>query len=97
MSGRGTLRINARASKAKPPRGSGLASIRADFGDRTAPAVTNRSRLNVRHRFGSRKVTMRVTATDKAGNRTVVTYRVSGGRATLVRAKAPVPGATPAP
>jgi hypothetical protein len=97
VSGRGTLRIDARATKAKPPRGSGLASIKVDFGDRTAPAVTNTSRLNVRHRFGSRKATMKVTATDRAGNTTVVTYRVSGGRATLVRTKAPAPGATPAP
>jgi hypothetical protein len=97
VSGRGTLSISARATKAKPPRGSGLASIKVDFGDRTAPAVTNSSRLSVRHRFGSRKATMKVTATDKAGNTTVVTYRVSGGRAKLVPVKAPVPGATPAP
>ena len=97
VSGRGTLRIDARATKAQPPGGSGLASIRVDFGDRTAPAVTNSSRLAVRHRFGSRKATMKVTATDKAGNTTVVSYRVSGGRATPIRSKAPSPGATPAP
>ena len=75
----------------------GARAIKVDFGDRTAPAVTNTSRLNVRHRFDSGKATMKVTATDKAGNTTVVTYRVSGGRATLVRSKAPAPGATPAP
>ncbi|MFM8561192.1 MAG: hypothetical protein ACKOB9_03735 [Solirubrobacterales bacterium] len=96
VSGRGTLRIDARATKARPPRGSGLASIRVDFGDRTAPAVTNTSRLSVRHRFGSRTVTMRIVATDRAGNTSVATYRVSGGRATPVRTKVPSPGATPA-
>ena len=94
--GRGTLTVAVLASKAKPPEGSGLASIRVDFGDRTSPATSRTSRLKVRHRFGSRKATMKVTATDNAGNVAVATYRVSGGRAKLVSRGAPTPGATPA-
>ena len=104
VSGTGTLRIDARATKARPPKGSGLASIRIDFGDRSAPATTKASRLRASHRFGSRTVTMKVTATDKAGNAAVYTYRVSGGRARLVSRSAPggtapggtAPGAAPA-
>lgn len=94
VTGVGTLAIDARATKARPPKGSGLASIRIEFGDGRAATGTS-SRLRARHRFGARAVTMTVTATDRAGNVAAATYRVSGGRARLLSRSAP--GATPAP
>lgn len=94
VSGSGTLTVAARATKAKPPKASGLASIRINFGDGTS-AMTKASALKAKHRFGSRKATMTITATDNAGNATVVTYKVSGGRAKLVPVKKS-PGAVPA-
>ena len=96
VSGSGTLTVTARATKAKPPKGSGLASIRVNFGDGSS-AISKTSTLKARHSFGSRKATMTITATDNAGNTTVLTYKVSGGRAKLVRSPKKSPGAAPAP
>ena len=95
VSGSGSLTISARATKAKPPRASGLASIRVNFGDGSS-AISRTSTLKARHSFGSRRATMTITATDNAGNTTVLTYKVSGGRAKLVRSPQQSPGAAPA-
>lgn len=57
---------------------SGLSFVRIDFGDRT-PTVTvrGRNRGTVAHRFRRGTFTVRVSATDKAGNAVAVTRRIT--------------------
>lgn len=89
VSGNGRLAVKAQATEPSPPKASGLAALRIDFGDGTRPVATSLARLKASHRFPSRTVTMKVTATDRAGNVSMATYRVRAGRARLVSRRAP--------
>jgi hypothetical protein len=66
------VRIQARAADVLNPTGSGVKLVRIDFGDRS-PAVAARTAV---HRFRRGTFTVRVSATDRAGNATVLTRRV---------------------
>jgi hypothetical protein len=69
--------VSGTATEAKPPKGSGLTSVKVNFGD-GSPSVTVRSsffRLKHRSRRGG-KLTVTVTATDAAGNRSVFAGKV---------------------
>ena len=69
--------VSGTATEAKPPKGSGLTSVKVNFGD-GSPSVTLRSsffRLKHRSRRGG-KLTVTVTATDAAGNRSVFAGKV---------------------
>jgi PKD domain-containing protein len=72
------LKVAVRAADGslRHPRGSGIARVRIDFGDGTR--VDER---RATHRYGkSGAVTLRVSATDKAGNARTVTRRLHIGR-----------------
>ena len=69
----GALRIVARGSD---PKGSGLAYVQVDYGDRSR--ATRRSRST--HRYRSGRYTLRAKAVDKAGNVTRRTVRLRIGR-----------------
>jgi PKD domain-containing protein len=67
------VRVQARAADVLNPFASGIAYVRIRFGDGT-PTVTARSAT---HRYAHRgRYTIRVSATDRAGNATVVTRRI---------------------
>ena len=89
VSGAGLLTVRAQATEPSPPKASGLATLRIDFGDGSRAVATSLAKLKASHQFPSRTVTMKVTATDKAGNVSMATYRVSSGRAKLVSRRAP--------
>lgn len=69
--------VSGTATDAKPPTGSGLASVKVNFGDGSPSAVGKRPAFKLKHRFrrgGSLTVT--VTATDGAGNKSVFKGKV---------------------
>lgn len=68
---RSLIQVQARAADVLNPTGSGVKTVRIDFGDGTK--VNARSATN---RFRRGTFTIRVSATDKAGNATVLTRRV---------------------
>ena len=62
------------------PKGSGIASLRLDYGDGSRPTTITRDSLKVKHRFRrSGRVTVVVTAIDKAGNAQTVRRTVNAG------------------
>jgi PKD repeat protein len=68
------LKVTVRAADGSltSPRGSGVATVRIDFGDGTR--VSGRTAT---HRYAkSGSFTLRVTSTDKAGNAVAVTQRL---------------------
>jgi hypothetical protein len=73
--------LSGTASDAKPPQGSGLASVKVNFGD-GSPAVVGKSpAFKLRHRFlRSGSLTVTVTATDGAGNKAVFSGKVKAKR-----------------
>jgi len=66
------VRVETRAADILNPTGSGVKTVRIDFGDRS-PVVNARAAV---HRFRRGTFTVRVSATDGAGNATVLTRRV---------------------
>jgi hypothetical protein len=69
--------VSGTATDAKPPKGSGLVSVKVNFGDGSPSVVGKRSAFKLKHRFlrgGSLTVT--VTATDGAGNKSVFKGKV---------------------
>ena len=76
------LTVTARASDASPFRvaSSGVAYVRVDWGDGSRPATVNGSHARLSHRYGRRaRATVRVSATDRAGNAVALTRRVTVG------------------
>ncbi len=70
--------VVAKGSDAKPPAGSGLASISVNFGDSSRTVRIVGSSIAVKHRSArSGRLTVTVTATDRAGNKAVVTRKIS--------------------
>ena len=71
------LTVSGTATEAKPPKGSGLSSVKVKFGDGTPSVSVKSSFFKLRHR--SRRggqLTVTVTATDAAGNRSVFAGKV---------------------
>ncbi len=69
--------LSGTATDAKPPKGSGLASVKVNFGDGSPAVVGKRSSFKLSHRFlRSGNLTVTVTATDGAGNKAVFKGKV---------------------
>jgi hypothetical protein len=67
------LKFRFRAGDVVRPAASGLARIRVVWGDGSLPVLTGKAAA---HRFRRGRYTVRVSATDKAGNFVVVTKRL---------------------
>jgi hypothetical protein len=68
-----TLKFGFSAGDVVHPGASGLARIRVDWGDGSPPGLTGK---RAAHAYRRGRFTLRVSATDKAGNATVVTRRL---------------------
>jgi hypothetical protein len=78
--GRARVRVFGRDTAARnavgPRKASGLRRIRVDWGDRSRARTITGSRATLPHRYRRGTFTLRVSATDKAGNATVVRRRI---------------------
>lgn len=72
------LKLRITAGDVRTPAGaSGLRFVRVDFGDRSPRLTLRRGSSTVAHRFRRGRFTVRVSATDKAGNAIAVTRRLT--------------------
>ena len=67
------LKFRFTAGDVPHPGASGLARIRVDWGDGSRPVITGKK---VTHAYRRGRFTLRVSATDRAGNFTIVTRRL---------------------
>jgi len=73
----GAVTVSGVATDAKPPKGSGLASVKVNFGDGSPSVVGKSSLFKLKHSFvRSGRLTVTVTATDGAGNKAVFLGKV---------------------
>ena len=71
------LTVSGTATEAKPPKGSGLASVKVNFGDGSPSVTVGSSLFKLKHRsLRGGRLTVTVTATDAAGNRSVFVGKV---------------------
>ena len=70
------LVFGVRASDLRPPAGSGIRKVRIDFRDGTPPLESPFERPSFGHAFRAGTFFVRVSATDAAGNATVLTRKV---------------------
>ncbi len=76
-----SVTVTGSASDARPPNGSGLASVRVSFGDGSPSIVGKSSSFKLKHSFlRSGRLTVTVTATDGAGNKAVFSAKVKAKR-----------------
>jgi len=72
------LKLTYQAADAVTPTGaSGVKFVRVDFGDRTPVATLKTNSATLSHTFRRGKFTIRVSATDKAGNAVAFTRRIT--------------------
>ncbi len=83
LSGSGSgVMVSGTATDAKPPKGSGLASVKVNFGDGSPSVRSKKAAFRLRHSFlRSGELTVTVTATDGAGNKAVFKGKVKAGAA----------------
>ena len=69
--------VSGTAIDAQPPQGSGLATVKINFGDGSPSVTSKKTAFRLRHSFlRSGNLTVTVTATDRAGNKAVFTSKV---------------------
>jgi len=70
------LVFGVRAVELRPPSGSGIKRVRIDFRDGTTPVTSKLERPSFGHVFPSGTFFVRISATDVAGNSSVVTRKI---------------------
>jgi hypothetical protein len=70
------LVFGVRAVELRPPSGSGIKRVRIDFRDGTPPVASTLERPSFGHAFPAGTFFVRISATDVAGNATVVTRKI---------------------
>ena len=69
--------VSGTAIDAQPPQGSGLATVKINFGDGSPSVTSKKTAFRLRHSFlRSGNLIVTVTATDRAGNKAVFTSKV---------------------
>jgi len=72
-----SVTVSGTATEAKPPKGSGLSSVKVNFGDGSPSVTVKSSVFKLKHRsLRGGPLTVTVTATDAAGNRSVFAGKV---------------------